>query len=462
VDEHIPQASPFTTTEWKKLTPAEKRTARFNRLLASTDTIKFINSDARKEYLARLKRQLDAYNVEEPDRVPVSINIDAMPMYEYGLDYNTGIHDYEKMRQAYNTFNQKHAAELEMYVSPPIMFPAKAYKILDYKQYAWPGHGLPLNGEGYQFVEGEYMRDDEYDAFIRDPSDFWIRTFLPRAFGAFEPIGMFGSATTVIESVAGLALLPLATPQMQATLQKLQEAGKELAGMMMLIGEFAQRGAALGYPGLSFIFGKAPFDTLGDTLRGTQGIMKDIYRQPQMLLKAMDMLSEISIDSIIAQVNNTGTQIVMFPLHKGADGWMSQKQFETFYWPSLRKILSALVNEGILPLCFAEGSFNTRLDTINVFPKGGVCWYFDQTDMVKAKKKLGDKSCIMGNVPSSLLIAGSYTQVKEYCRNLIETCGVGGGYILAPGSAGIDRAKVENLRAMVDAAREYGFYSQRS
>jgi len=152
----------------------------------------------------------------------------------------------------------------------------------------------------------------------------------------------------------------------------------------------------------------------------------------------------------------------MFPLHKGADGWMSQKQFETFYWPSLRKILSALVNEGILPLCFAEGSFNTRLDTINVFPKGGVCWYFDQTDMVKAKKKLGDKSCIMGNVPSSLLIAGSYTQVKEYCRNLIETCGVGGGYILAPGSAGIDRAKVENLRAMVDAAREYGFYSQRS
>ena len=156
------------------------------------------------------ERTLLALNHKEPDRVPVSINIDAMPMYEYGLDYNTGIHDYDKMRLAYNAFNQKHAAELEMFAAPPIMFPAKVYEILDYKQYAWPGHGLHLNGEGYQFVEGEYMTADEYDAFIRDPSDFWIRTFLPRAFGAFEPVRMFGSATTIIESIAGVAMLPLA------------------------------------------------------------------------------------------------------------------------------------------------------------------------------------------------------------------------------------------------------------
>jgi uroporphyrinogen-III decarboxylase len=64
----------------------------------------------------------------------------------------------------------------------------------------------------------------------------------------------------------------------------------------------------------------------------------------------------------------------------------------------------------------------------------------------------------MGNVPSSLLMTGTKEQVKEYCRNLIEVCGKGGGYILASGSAGIDRAKVENLRTMVEAAKEYGVY----
>ncbi len=456
--ENVSEINPSMAVEWAKLTPAQKRIARFNRSLAAAETINFVSAGAKKAYLQRLQRQIDAYNVVEPDRVPVSLNIDAMPMYEFGLDYNTGIHDYDKMRQAYNAFNEKHAEELEMFASPPIMFPAKVYEILDYKQYAWPGHGLALNGEGYQFVEGEYMKADEYAAFIRDPSDFWVRTFLPRAFGAFEPFRMFGSATTIIESIAGVAMLPLATPQVQETLQKLQEAGKELGKVMMLVMEFAQRGAAQGYPGFSFMFGKAPFDTLGDTLRGTQGIMKDMYRQPEKLLKAMDMVTDITTNNLITQANATGAQIAMFPLHKGADGWMSQKQFETFYWPSLRKILNALANEGIMAVCFAEGAFNTRLETINEFPKGAVCWYFDQTDMARAKKILGDTCCIMGNVPSSLLLTGTPAQVKEYCRNLIDICGKGGGYILASGSAGIDHAKVENLKAMVEAAKEYGVY----
>ncbi len=451
---------PLMAEQWAKLTPAQKRENRFNRALTSAEKINFVNADARELYFRRLKRTTDAYNVKEPDRVPVSLTIDAMPMYQFGLDYNTGIHDYEKMRQAYNAFNDKYAADLEMFAAPPIMFPAKVYELLDYKQYAWPGHGLALNGDGYQYVEGEYMKANEYDAFIRDPSDYWIRTYLPRAFGAFEPFRMFGSATTIIESVAGIALLPLATPQGQEMLQKLMQAGQELGKLLMIIGEFAQKGAAMGYPGFSFVFGKAPFDTLGDTLRGTQGIIKDMYRQPEKLLKAIDMVTDITINTLVTQANFTGGQVAMFPLHKGADGWMSQKQFETFYWPSLRKIINALVEEGIMAVCFAEGSFNTRLDSINEFPKGAVCWYFDQTDMAKAKKILGDRCCIMGNVPSSLLFTSTPNEVKEYCRNLIEVCGKGGGYILASGSANIDRAKMENLRAMIEAAKEYGVYKK--
>ena len=34
----------------------------------------------------------------------------------------------------------------------------------------------------YQFVEGEYMKLEEYEDFFRDPSDFWLRIYLPRDF----------------------------------------------------------------------------------------------------------------------------------------------------------------------------------------------------------------------------------------------------------------------------------------
>ena len=147
----------------------------------------------------------------------------------------------------------------------------------------------------------------------------------------------------------------------------------------------------------------------------------------------------------------------MFPLHKGADGWMSEKQFDTFYWPSLKKVMDALIKEGIICMLFAEGGYNTRLETVKDFPKGTVVWWFDQTDMVKAKKILGDKFCIQGNVPSSLIVTGSPADVKERCRKLIEDCGKGGGYILGAGCIA-DNPKLENLQAMMEAVREYGVY----
>jgi uroporphyrinogen-III decarboxylase len=90
-------------------------------------------------------------------------------------------------------------------------------------------------------------------------------------------------------------------------------------------------------------------------------------------------------------------------------------------------------------------------------PGGKVIWYFEAMDMAKAKKVLGHSACIAGNLPISILSTGTAQEVKEGCRKLIETCGRGGGYILA-GAASLDRGKPENLRAMMEAAREYGVY----
>ena len=77
--------------------------------------------------------------------------------------------------------------------------------------------------------------------------------------------------------------------------------------------------------------------------------------------------------------------------------------------------------------------------------------------MAEAKKTIGDICCIVGNVPTSIVMKGTVEQVKENCRQLIEDCAPGGGYILG-GGASIDNGKIENLRAMMDAANEYGVY----
>jgi uroporphyrinogen-III decarboxylase len=148
----------------------------------------------------------------------------------------------------------------------------------------------------------------------------------------------------------------------------------------------------------------------------------------------------------------------MFPLHRGDDNFMSRKQFEKFYWPSLKKYIDTLIEEGIQVGLFAEGAYNERLDYIGDFPKGWVSWAFDHTDMAKAKKMIGDRCHISGNVPASLIVAGTPKEVKEYCRRLIETCAPGGGYTLAGGCAVNETKNPDNFKVFMEAAVEYGTY----
>ncbi|GAH88021.1 unnamed protein product [marine sediment metagenome] len=116
-----------------------------------------------------------------------------------------------------------------------------------------------------------------------------------------------------------------------------------------------------------------------------------------------------------------------------------------------------LIAEGVVPMPAAEGHWTTRLEVVQDLPKGKTLWMIDQSDMVKAKKTLGKVACLFGNVPSDLLKLGTTQQVKDYVKNLIDTCSKGGGYIASNG-AFFDEAKAENVKAMVDFAKQYGVY----
>jgi hypothetical protein len=440
---------------WSELIPEEKRQYKLDKYFSS-EGIKFISANAEKAYKTRTMRLVNTYNVQEPDRVQVNMPVGNLPYLLKGLNTYDIMYNFRKVVESCIEFNEQYSEELEIFTLPNIIS-GKALELLDYKLYVWPGHGLPQGAPGFQFVEGEYMLADEYNSLIRDPSDFWTRTYLPRVFGAFKPFNTTRPVTDITEIIGTQQFSVLSNPDFQSMLQKMLDAGKEYGNAKEAMIGLSDLAISHGFPRNMRLFCKAPFDTIGDTMRGTQGIMTDMYRQPETLLKALDVIADVTIASILGSRNIKDTLFVFYPLHKGADGWMSQKQFDTFYWPSLRKVMNAFMHEGLIQQLFAEGSFNTRLEAINEFPKGFVSWRFDQTNMAMAKKILGSKCCIEGNVPSSLLITGFPTDVKEHCRRLIEICGKGGGYILGAGVT-TENPKLENLRAMIEATREYGVY----
>ncbi|MFZ2655575.1 MAG: uroporphyrinogen decarboxylase family protein, partial [Victivallales bacterium] len=70
------------------------------------------------------------------------------------------------------------------------------------------------------------------------------------------------------------------------------------------------------------------------------------------------------------------------------------------------------------------------------------------------------RSCVFGNIdPSSVLCLGSKELVREKCREAILTAKKHkASFVLCPGCLVMANTPPENVRAMTDAAIEYGQY----
>ena len=198
---------------------------------------------------------------------------------------------------------------------------------------------------------------------------------------------------------------------------------------------------------------KTPFDYLGDTLRGTKGILTDMFRRPNDLLAACEAYVPVLIKSIVGASDRTGAPCAMYVLHKGADGFMSDEQFKKFYWPTWKQVMLALYEEGITSYLFIEGSYNQRLAYLAEMPEKSLVCHFDQTDMKRAKEMLSDKFIIAGNVPASMMAAGSVDDVRAYSEGLVELFEDAPAYILAHGCY-FENTTDEKLQAFMDAVKK--------
>ena len=440
--------------DWKEMTTDERLRQRLDGYVAMPG-FEFASPEAEAAYRERTGSIRAAFEMKEPARVPVFPSEGFFPVLHAGLTMKDALYEYEKVAQAVLAYLGEF--QPDAWFGALALVPGRCFDILDYRLYDWPGQKL-ADHLMYQMNEGEYVTADEYPALAADPSDFFLRRYLPRTFGALEPLQKLPLLPPIHEMpMTPTALIPFGMPDVQEALKKLMEAGNEAMRWIQVMGGLGAQVRALGYADWAGGAAKAPFDTIGDTLRGTHGMMLDMYRHPDELIEACRRLVPAMVEMGVGAVNQTGVPLVFMPLHKGADGFMSNAQFEKFYWPTLKAVMLGLVEQGCIPVMFAEGSYNQRLEIISDFPKGKCIWWFDQTDMRRAKEVLGDVCCIAGNVPTALMTAGTPDEVKAYCKDLIETAGAGGGFILTNG-CGIDHATAENVRAMMEAGMEYGVY----
>ena len=410
-----------------------------------------MDKDAEQAFREREQRLMDAVQLKTPDRVPISIGLNYFPAKFTGTTTWAAYYDFPAWKQVYIKAAQYYEADRFLVV---LNQSGCVLEDLDSRQLRWPGHGVSRY-HTHQFVEGEYMRQDEYDLLLNDTSDFLVRRYLPRVYGTLGPMGALPPLNTLI---MGLPFTALADPEFVIMFERLAQIARDAVQWQEATSSLARELTTLGYfCRSSMAGGGAPFDVISDFLRGMRGTMLDMYRCPDKLLQACDMMCRIQLDRIAKAPQATEFTPTFMPLHRGAHGFMSLKQFETFYWPFLKKVILALLDKGYTPDVFFEGDYTSRLEYIAELPKGKTIARFDQIDMKRAKEILGKSVCIAGNVPVSVLQVGTIDDVKKICKELIDVAGKDGGYIMAPASA-LDEVKPENLKAMIDFTKEYGQY----
>jgi hypothetical protein len=412
--------------------------------------------------LQRDKRINDAIMLRMPDRVPVTIQTGVFACRYAGIPLSAMYYDHV----AYWEACVKTIVDFEPDTGGMMAIGNSGLinELLDTKTARWPGGNLPSDVP-YQFVEGEYMKAEEYDLFLSDPSDFVFRYFLPRTFGTFEPLSKLPPLRNMAGGFFSSILTLLTMPEFKELGEKLSKAVAEQERLLKMGMELAEIEAQLGYPsqfgtpGRGMGIGGVPFDAVSDFLRGMKGAMIDMYRCPDKLLEACEKILQwrfAEATPVTPDTNGNPPRYFM-ALHRGSDGFMSKKQFEKFYWPGLKSIILKAIDLGYIVAPFFEGVWDDRLEYLLELPKGKVTFWGERTDLFKAKKVLGDHMCIQGGVPPTLLQAGSPQDIEEHCKKLIKIVGKGGGLVVGPGSA-MDYARPENVKAMVDTVKKYGKY----
>jgi hypothetical protein len=416
-----------------------------------------MNDQASALYAEREQRFNDIVALRKPDRIPVSALVTHyFPTKIKGVSNRDAGYDhalrYRCMKEAALEFGWDLAA-------PSGIFPSQSLEALGVKQVRWPGATLPDDAP-FQFVEDEYLLEEEYDALLADPNGFTMRTILPRIAGKLEGLGQvplpptywFSNSYNLMAAGGSILAAPPLRTALKALLDLTEAADANNAALGAHVGEMAALGYPFGYAAVT----SCAFDVVSDFFRGLKGGSLDIYRNPEKLLAAVELMHPSCAGLSIAVARITGNPRVFIPMHRGADNFMSEDAFEKFYWPTFKALIEELIAAGLTPVPLFEGGYTSRLKYLAELPAGKVAGHFDHIDRKKFKEICGDVMCFWGNVPASLLCTGTPQEVKDDVKELIDLFGDTGA-LMIDGNQGIpDEARPENVMAMREAVEEYG------
>ncbi|MDW8308386.1 MAG: uroporphyrinogen decarboxylase family protein, partial [Verrucomicrobiales bacterium] len=391
-------------------------------------------------YQQRLRRYLTALRNERPDKIPIRPFVAEFTAKYAGFTCQQVAHDFnlafEAAVRCARDFDWDAVVPNMVYVWTGLTQAAGL------RYYGIPGIHVP-HTTGFNYIEPPeeeaFMREDEYDALIADPTAFLYEVWLPRV------------STEIVK------------PGQPATYRSHLALVKSAMAMMVYFNAFGPQIQRLRtecgtVSAIAGIF-KAPFDILADKLRGYVGLTLDMARQPDTVLRACEALMPHLAHVGLTTADPAKQVPIGLWMHRGCVPFVNPAQFRSHYWPTLKPCIEEFWRHGHQTMFYAEGKWDAHLDDFATLPERSIIFHVDQGDIFLAHRKLHHKFALSGGIPNVLLSYGQPEEVRAYCKKVIDGVAREGGYILDAGAIMQDDTSIEHRRALTDFAREYGVSS---
>ena len=397
------------------------------------------DKDMERLYAERLNRYVTAMRNEKPDKIPIRPFVAEFTAKYAGYTCQEVTQDFEKAFAA----ARKCAADFDWdaVVGNMVYVWTGLTQAIGTKYYGVPGiHISPDIGFQYREPSEEeaFMKPDEYDQLIEDPTGFLFNVWLPRISADVVEMGEPASYRNNLSFLKGG----------MAMLNYFNAFGKQNELLR------TESGTVSAISGIL----KAPFDIIADKLRGYLGLVTDVMERPDKVLAACEALMPHLLHVALSGADPDKNVPIGFWMHRGCVPFFSQEHFDKLYWPTLKPIIERIWAKGHQVLFYAEGNWNAHLNAFAELPEKAIVYHVDTADIFEVHKAIGHKFCISGGIPNFLLSYGTADEVRDCCKKVIDGVARDGGYIMDASAIVQNDAKVENIKAMTDFTREYGVY----
>ncbi len=276
-----------------------------------------------------------------------------------------------------------------------------------------PGEDIP-DDELWQVAEAEIVQQEDYDKILEQGFPTWYQEFMKNELGdpisRLAPFGAYGPTAV----------------------KRFEEAG---------------------FPTFKDGSLLTPFEMLCGGRSLEAFLMDDIMEIPDKLLAVFKLIHEYNLDRYEKRFANPETR----PYGVWVGGWrgtpsmLSPDMFEEFAWPYFADLVDLCIQYDVVPITHLDSCWDKGLSYFRQFPAKKLVMALDgKTDIRLAKEIVGDKMCIMGDVPAEILAFGTPQDTYDYCVKLIRDIGPT-GFMLCSGCDIPFNAKLENVQMMSKA-----------